>query len=55
MATDKVHTRRCILFAFQLNKNVAEAAEMIRPAFGENAVIHAVCKSVISVTLQGKF
>ncbi|KAH0950094.1 hypothetical protein HN011_007665 [Eciton burchellii] len=37
MACDKGHTRRCILFAFQLGRNAAEAAKMIsRVRLGKN-------------------
>ncbi|EFN82293.1 hypothetical protein EAI_09267, partial [Harpegnathos saltator] len=38
------HIRFSIHFAFHLNKNVAEATEMICAAYRENAVSHATCK-----------
>ena len=44
MASDMEHVRHCILFAFQLKKNAADATENICSALGEGAVIHKTCK-----------
>ena len=44
MASDKEHLGHCILFAFQLNKNPAEATEMICSALGEGAMTHKTSK-----------
>jgi len=39
---EKEHLKHCILFAFQLKKNAAQAAKMICQA--GFAVIHKICK-----------
>jgi hypothetical protein len=40
MASEKQHVRHRILFAFQLKKSAAKAANMISSALGERAVTH---------------
>lgn len=42
---EKQHLRHCILFAFQLKKNVNRATEMICSALGENAVSYKMCST----------
>jgi hypothetical protein len=44
MASEKWHVTHCLLFAFQLKRSVAEAANMICSDFGEGAVMHKTCK-----------
>lgn len=38
MDVNKQHLRHCMLFCFKLQKNAAEATEMIKLAWGENAI-----------------
>ena len=45
MAISKKYIRYAVHLAFHVQKNAAEAAEMICAAYGENAVSHATCKS----------
>ena len=44
MASNKDHLRHCILFAFQLKRNEAEATEMIFSTLGDGAVTHRTRK-----------
>jgi len=44
-AFDKEHIRHCILFAFQLKRNTAKAAEMICCALDKDIVTHTTCKN----------
>ncbi|KYM95002.1 hypothetical protein ALC62_14359 [Cyphomyrmex costatus] len=54
MLFDKQRLRHCILFAFQLKKNAAEAQEMICSALGENSVSYSTCKKHIPHVLTPK-
>lgn len=38
MDVNKQHLRQCMLFCFKLETNAAEAIEMIKLAWGENAI-----------------
>ena len=55
MASDKEHLGHCILFAFQLNKNPAEATEMICSALGEGAMTHKTSKKWFQRFRNGDF
>ena len=55
MASDKEHLRTCVLFAFQLKKNAAEATEIICSALGEGAVTHKMCKKWFQRFRNGDF
>jgi len=55
MAITQEHIRFTIHFTFHLKKKAAEAIEMIRAAYGENAVSHTTCKRWYQKFRQGDF
>ena len=55
MSFEKQHLRHCLLFAFTLKKNAAEAQEMICAALGEDAIAYSTCKKWFQRFRNGNF